>query len=121
MQAYDANTAKLNVAQTFTKPQGGSEGTLTTATAWDGTDKQLWAATVNGANFTIANPSAAVTGRYYAFYITYSTSHSLLLGNQFKGVSSLTFSNTTGAIDHLVGRWNGTNMVVVGARMNIGA
>lgn len=121
VQAYSANAAFLNVAQTWSKVQGGSEGTLTSASAWDGTDKQLWAATVNGGNFTIANPSGAVTGRYYAFYISYTTSHSLLLGNQFKGVSTLSFTNTAGAIDHLVARWNGTNMVVVGARMNIGA
>lgn len=121
VQGYDIDTAKLDVAQTWSKPQGGSEGTLASATGWDGSDKQLWAAEVNGGNFTIANPSAAIAGRYYAFYITYATTHAVLLGNQFKGVSTLTFSNTTGAIDHLVCRWNGTHMVCVGARMNIGA
>lgn len=58
IQAYDAATAKTNVAQQFTKPQRGSSTTLTSGTTitQDLADGNNWDLTL-GHNATLANPT----------------------------------------------------------------
>lgn len=58
IQAYDAATAKTNVAQQFTKPQRGASTTLTSGTTitQDLADGNNWDLTL-GHNATLANPT----------------------------------------------------------------
>lgn len=110
-----------SLAQTWTKPQLASMQALTHNTAWDGTDKQHLTVTVNGSGFTIANPSAVTSGVYYSVFVTYSSTHSISWGSNFKGVSGVTPTATSGAFDHFVFRYNGTYLMLVGYALNCGA
>lgn len=58
VQAYDVDTAKLNLAQQFTKPQRGASTTLTSGTTitQDLADGNNWDLTL-GHNATLANPT----------------------------------------------------------------
>lgn len=122
VMSVEGNTvAMLATAQTFTKPQKLSTTALTHNTAWDGANANHLTATVSGSSFTVANPSAQTADVYYHLFVTYSTSHSLAWGTNFKGVSSVTPTATSGAYDHFVFRSNGTNLMLVGYSLNIGA
>jgi hypothetical protein len=92
-------------------------------TAWNGsaTGIQHATVTVNGSAFTIANPTSSVSGGVYLIYITYSTSHSISWGANFKGVSTITPTATAGAKDSFSFRSNGTNLELLGYSLNMGA
>lgn len=110
-----------NVPHTFSKPQAAATLALTSASAWDGTDKQHLTVGVNGADFTVANPSATVAGVYYTLFVTYTTSHTITLGSSFKGVADVAPSALAGKYDHFTFRSDGTNLMLVGAAYDIGA
>jgi hypothetical protein len=71
VQAYDADTAKTDVAQTFTAAQRGSVTALTDAAtiAVDFADSNFFSVTLDG-NRTLANPSNMVAGQSGAIFIT---------------------------------------------------
>lgn len=96
---------------------------LTHNTGWDGgpTGIQNATVTVNGSAFTIANPTTAVTAAYYIIRVSYTTSHSIAWGANFKGVSGITPTATAGAVDIFSFRYSGTNMELVGYSLNAGA
>lgn len=113
--------ARYGTAGTFTTPQGAGTSALTHNTGWDGTTKQHWTANVNGSAFTVANPTTATTGVYYTIFVTYTTSHSVSWGANFKGVSGITPTATAGSYDHFTFRFDGTNMQCVGHALDTGA
>lgn len=92
---------------------------LTHNTAWDGSTGSNLLVTVNGSAFTIANPSAAVTNAFYSLYVTFTTSHAIAFGSNFRNVSDLTPSNTAGMYDHYVFRYDGTYMICVAAAYDV--
>lgn len=94
---------------------------LTHNTSWDGTAIQAPTVTVNGSSFTIANPSSATTAALYLITINYTTSHSVSWGTNFKGVSGITPTATSGAVDFFIFRWSGSAMQLVGYSLNAGA
>lgn len=108
-------------SNTFTKPQVADVLALTSGVAWDGTAKQHLTVNVNGATFTIANPSALVTNAYYVVYVTYTTGHTLAFGTSFKGIADVLPTALASAVDHFVFRSDGTNLNLVGAAYNVGA
>lgn len=121
VQGYDANTAKLNAAQAWTRPQRSTGSALTHNTSWDGTTIQRPTVNVNGSAFTIENPTSHTADVYYAITVTYTTAHSIAWGNQYKGVSSITPTATAGAKDHFIFLSDGTNLYCTGYNLNIGA
>lgn len=107
VQAYDANTAKLNVVQSFTKAQRGTAVSLTSSSASIASDFSL------GNNFThtftenttLANPSNLVAGQSGVIVFTQhaSSPKTLAYGSYWKfsngTVPSVTASNS--AVDVL--------------------
>lgn len=119
--AFIADTMTTTGVNSFTKPQAASTVTLTHNTAWDGNDKQHLLVTVNGSNFTIANPSSFTSGVYYSIFVRYSTAHTLSFGNMFKGIGDVSPTALVGAKDHFVFRADGDNVLcLIGASYNIG-
>lgn len=114
-------TAVTAVANVFTKPQSAATLSLTSSTAWDGTDKQHLLVSVNGSSFTIANPSAQISGVYYIVYVSYVTSNTIAFGNLFKGITDVVPTATAGARDHFIFRSDGTYLDLVGSAYNVGA
>lgn len=124
VQGYDADTAKLDVGQTFTRPQKAGTQALTHNTAWDGsqaTGAQHLTVNVNGSSFTIANPSTHEDGVTYKTAIHFTTAHGVAFGNAFKGLAGYVATATAGADDTLFFRSNGTNLICEGYAMNGGA
>lgn len=121
ISSLQTNAALKTVTNTFTKPQIAAPTALSHNTAWDGNSLQHLTINVNGSNFTIANPSAQTAGTYFTVFVTYTTSHSLVWGSNFRNVSSITSTATAGTSDHFVFRSNGTNLHCVGYALNTGA
>jgi hypothetical protein len=117
--------AALAVAQTFTAPQTADVAALTHNTAWDGAAKQQLTATVNGSSFTIANPTGSTLrpNTYYTLYVTYTTSHTIAFGSNFKGIANISPTGTAGAKDHFIFRADsaGLNLELVSDKYDIGA
>lgn len=128
VQAYDADTAKTDVAQTFTKPQTAGKLALTSGAAWDGATYQSLTADVNGGTFTIAAASAAPSdSTYVGVLVKYTTTHSLAFttgaSKGFSGVAGFTGTATAGTYDHLTFRWDSTadRFMLVGFAKDCGA
>lgn len=113
-----ASTAYLDLEQVWTAVQTASPQALTHNTGWDGYAIQNATIAVNGSNFTIANPSQARTGGVYLFTVDYTTTHSLSFGANFKGVSAITPSSTSGKCDSFAFRWDGTYMRLIGYQLD---
>lgn len=106
VQAYDADTAKTDVAQTFTAAQRGSVSALT-----DGTTITPDFAVANnfsvtlGGNRTLANPSNLTAGQHGVIVITQdgTGSRTLAFGSYWKFASGTapTLTTTASAVDVL--------------------
>jgi len=106
VQAYDADTAKTDVAQTFT---AGQRGTITALT--DGTNISVNLASSNnfsvtlGGNRTLDNPSNIVAGQSGSIFLTQdgTGSRSLAYGSyyDFAGGTAPTLSTSSGAVDRI--------------------
>lgn len=121
MVSGSAHIAFTNAVQIFTVPQVPGSSALTSGAAADFTTKQKWVATVNGGTFTITNPSAATTDAFYEIRISYTTSNSVAWGTNFKGISSVTWTATAGAVDIALFQYNGSTFELVGYSLNAGA
>lgn len=106
VQAYDADTAKTDVAQAFTKAQRGTPVALTDATSI-ATDLSLgnnFSVTLGG-NRTLANPTNIVAGQSGIIVITQNGtgSNTLAYGSYFKfpSGSAPTLTTTANAVDVL--------------------
>jgi len=108
VQAYDADTAKTDVVQTFTAAQRGSVTALTDAAtiAVNFASSNFFSVTLNG-NRTLANPSNIVAGQSGAIFITQDAvtgGRTLAYGTywDFPGGITPTLSTATSAVDVLV-------------------
>ena len=107
VQAFDADTAKTDVAQSFTAAQRGTISALTdgaTITA-DFAVANNFSVTLGG-NRTLANPSNQTAGQSGCIWITQdgTGSRTLAYGSQwdFTGGTAPTLSTTAAAVDCLV-------------------
>lgn len=106
VQAYDADTAKTDVAQTYTKGQRGaivalSDGASITPDMADG---NFFSVTLGG-NRTLQNPSNLTAGQSGSIFITQDGggSKTLAYGSywDFEGGSAPTLSTAGGTVDRL--------------------
>lgn len=116
VQAYDASTAKQNVAQTYSKQQNPAIATLTSSgnsIAWNLDDGQSAVHTFTE-DTTLANPTNMVNGGTYILRLIQhaSSPKTLAFGNAYKwpGGVAPTISSTNSAIDVIVFTSNGTHM-----------
>lgn len=107
VQGYDADTAKTDVAQTFTAGQRGEITALTdgaTITA-DFADSNHFSVTLGG-NRTLANPTNLTAGQSGCIWITQdgTGSRTLAYGSywDFTGGTAPTLTTTASAVDCLV-------------------
>lgn len=106
VQAYDANTAKLNVTQSFSKAQRGSITALTDGTTItpDFSAANNFSVTLGG-NRTLANPTNLTAGQSGIIVITQdgTGSRTLAYGSYFKfpGGTAPTLTTTASAVDVL--------------------
>jgi hypothetical protein len=107
VQAYDANTAKLDVTQSFTAAQRGSSLTTTAtgSTTYDFATNQNFVLTLSG-NLTLANPTTESVGQSGFFVFIQPSSGgpytvSLPSGGQYytAGTHGLTLSTAANAVD----------------------
>lgn len=115
VQAYDANTAKTNVAQGYTKTQNFTATTLTDAStiAWDSSNNQVCTVTLGG-NRTLGNPSNKVAGATYVLIVKQDATggRTLAYNAVYKFPNGVTpvLSTTANAVDILTFVTDGTNM-----------
>lgn len=106
VQAYDAQTAFTDVAQTYTAAQRGSITALTDATniAMDMSLNNFFSVTLGG-NRTLDNPTNIVAGQSGSIFITQdgTGSRTLAYGSfwDFAGGTAPTLSTTANAVDRL--------------------
>ena len=106
VQAYDADTAKTDTAQTYTAGQRGEITTLTDASSIsiDLADSNNFTVTLGG-NRTLANPSNIVAGQSGSIFIVQdgTGSRTLAYGSyyDFAGGTAPTLSTSSGAIDRI--------------------
>jgi hypothetical protein len=106
VQAYDVDTAKTDVAQTYTAGQRGEITTLTDASSIsiDLADSNNFTVTLGG-NRTLANPSNIVAGQSGSIFIVQdgTGSRTLAYGSyyDFAGGTAPTLSTSAGAIDRI--------------------
>jgi hypothetical protein len=106
VQAYDADTAKTDVAQTFTAGQRGEITALTDGATItpDFADSNNFSVTLGG-NRTLANPSNLVAGQSGSLFITQdgTGSRTLAWGSywDFAGGTAPTLTTTAGAVDRV--------------------
>ena len=105
VQAYDADTAKLDVAQSFTAAQRGStdtNATTTGSTILDFTTNQNFVLTLTG-DVTLDNPTTEVVGQsgFIVFIQDGTGSRTVSLGTEYKtaGAVGLTLSTDASATD----------------------
>jgi hypothetical protein len=106
VQAYDADTAKTDVAQSFTAAQRGAITALTDGATItpDFSLSNNWSLSIGG-NRTLANPTNLTAGQSGCIYITQTTgSHTLAYGSNwdFAGGTAPTLSTAASAVDVLV-------------------
>lgn len=106
VQAYDADTAKTDVAQTFTAGQRGEITALTDASTItpDLADSNNFSVTLGG-NRTLANPSNITAGQSGSIFITQdgTGSRTLAYGSyyDFAGGTAPTLSTAANAVDRI--------------------
>lgn len=106
VQAYDADTAKTDVAQTFTAGQRGEITALTDGATItpDFADSNNFSVTLGG-NRTMANPSNLVAGQSGSIFITQdgTGSRTLAWGSywDFAGGTAPTLTTTAAAVDRV--------------------
>jgi len=106
VQAYDADTAKTDTAQTYTAGQRGEITALTDGATItpDFADSNNFSVTLGG-NRTLANPSNLVAGQSGSIFITQdgTGSRTLAYGSQydFIGGTAPTLSTAASAVDRI--------------------
>jgi len=105
VQAYDADTAKLDVAQTFTAAQRGStdtDATNTGSVTLDFATNQNFVLTLTG-NVTLANPTTEAVGQsgFITFIQDATGGRTVSLGTDYEtaGGAGITLSSTASATD----------------------
>ena len=126
VQAYDADTAKLDTAQEWTKTQNFNGTTLSfdATQDWDLSANQVCALTLT-ANTTFDAPTNQVDGAFYAITLiqdgTGGWTASWNAVFHFTGGAAPTLTTTASAVDIMIFRSNGTNMLEVGRQLDVKA
>jgi hypothetical protein len=106
VQAYDADTAKTDVTQSFTAAQRGEVTTLTDAAtiAVDFADSNNFTVTLGG-NRTLGNPTNQVAGQSGSLFVVQDGTGSRTLAYssdwEFAGGTAPTLSTTANAVDRI--------------------
>jgi hypothetical protein len=106
VQAYDADTAKTDVAQSFTAAQRGEVTTLTDAAtvAVDFADSNNFTVTLGG-NRTLGNPTNQVAGQSGSLFVVQDGTGSRTLAYssdwEFAGGTAPTLSTASSAVDRI--------------------
>ena len=114
----------LATANVWPFQQSGNVNALTdgSSIAWALATGQVSTLTLAATGHTLAAPTGQVNGTYYSLLVTQGGSGSNVINfaSTYKGVSNLYLTTTNGAIDHLVFRSNGTYMMLVSYKLNVG-
>ena len=120
VQAYDANNALTDVAQTFTAQQRPLTAALTynATQTWDVATAQDATLTLTGNITTFSAPTNQVAGSYYTLRLNLgSTPFTVSAWNavfKWPAATAPTLSTSANAIDVFVFRSDGTNMENIG-------
>jgi len=123
VQAYDADTAKTDVAQEYTATQNFNATTLSDGATinWDASANQVTSVTLAG-NRTMAAPTNLVDGAFYHLTVIQdgTGSRTLTWNSVFKWPSATapTLTTTASAKDEFTFRSDGTNLYNVGQSLN---
>jgi len=92
------------------------------AVAWDSQSSPN-AKHVTTENTTFSAPSNATTGSFISLNIQYGGAHTIAFNTvfEFAGSTAPTFTSTSGQVDHLVFRYNGTVWQEMGRTLNMSA
>jgi hypothetical protein len=92
------------------------------AVAWD-SQASPNAKHVTTENTTFSAPSNATTGSFISLNIQYGGAHTIAFNTvfEFAGSTAPTFTSTSGQVDHLVFRYNGTVWQEMGRTLNMSA
>ena len=92
------------------------------AVAWD-SQAQPNAKHTTTENTTFSAPSNATTGSFISLNIQYGGAHTIAFNTvfEFAGSTAPTFTSTSGQVDHLVFRYNGTVWQEMGRTLNMSA
>ena len=107
IQAHDADTAKTDVTQTFTKAQRGDIVDVTgTTPSFDlnAGNNFKFTTSANWTSFTLANLATAAEGQTGSIFIVYGGAHSGPVAGSMKfvgGSSSITLTSTATKIDRI--------------------
>tara|TARA_R100001198_G_scaffold33193_1_gene17723 strand:+ start:36 stop:674 length:639 start_codon:yes stop_codon:yes gene_type:complete len=107
IQAFDADTAKTDVTQTFTKAQRGDIVDVTgTTPSFDLNAGNNFKFTTSGnwTSFTLANLATAAEGQTGSIFIVYGGAHSGSFPTTMKfvgGAAGITLTSTNAAIDRI--------------------
>tara|TARA_Y100000022_G_scaffold193118_1_gene196018 strand:- start:183 stop:725 length:543 start_codon:yes stop_codon:yes gene_type:complete len=107
VQAFDADTAKTDVTQTFTKAQRGDIVDVTgTTPSFDLNAGNNFKFTTSGnwTSFTLANLATAAEGQTGSIFIVYGGAHSGSFPTTMKfvgGAAGITLTSTNAAIDRI--------------------
>ena len=122
VQAYDVNTAKLNVAQTRTAVETMTPTTASSASFTWATNTNPNVTVTTTGNLTMNAPTGATVGAFYFLEIVYGGAHTVTWNSNFKGVTGLTLTSSTAARDAFMFRAQTTSILeLVGVRANVGA
>ena len=104
VQAHDADTAKTDVAQTYTAGQRGEVTTLTgTSPAPNLNDSNNFTITTSGVT-AFGTPTNLVVGQTGTIFVVYGGSHGISFSTAYKfvgGRAGITPTSTSGAIDRI--------------------
>ena len=124
VQAYDADTAKLDTAQEWTKTQNFNSTALSfdATQDWDLSANQVCSLTLT-ANTTFDAPTNQVDGAFYAITLiqdgTGGWTGSWNSVFHFAGGTAPTLTTTASAVDLMIFRSNGTNMLESGRQLDV--
>lgn len=103
VQAYDADTAKTDVAQTFSAFQAGTNEAMTDGATITPTGTKHYHSVTLGGNRTLANPTTITAGGTYVFKITQDGTGSRLLSWEsaydWSGGTPPTLTTTASGVD----------------------
>jgi len=125
LQAYDADTAKTDVAQEYTATQNFNATTLSDGATinWDASANQATTVTLAG-NRTMAAPTNLVDGAYYSLgvYQDATGSRTVTWNAVFKWPSATapTLTTTASAKDYFTFYSDGTNLYNTGQALSVG-
>jgi len=122
LPAGSHTAAVLDVEQTFTAVQLMNPTTTSSSSyTWNcATDPNLTLTTTG--NLTMNAPTNLTPGAFYCMLVTYGGTHTISWNTNFKGVSNITASSTSGVTDIFAFRASSSSILMsVGYRLNIGA